>query len=158
MSEDWNYWKLGLIGIVGGLIAGILMVILMMIVTLIGGDGFWKFPKWVADAVYGDSWLGFNATDIFTGLVIHLIVSMLLGALFGIIVVPFATTARQLLIAGAAWGIVVWLLFGLLAVAAIDPTMAQEVPPVPWLIVNLLYGLVVAFIVGPLRSTAEVTA
>lgn len=158
MSEDWNYWKLSLIGITGGLIAGVCMLVLMMIITLIGGDGLWKFPKWVADAVYGDSWLGFNATDIFTGLIIHLIVAMVLGALFGAIVVPFAATARQLLIAGIIWGAVVWLLFGVLAVAAIDPTMAQEVPPIPWLIVNVLYGMVVAFIVSPLRSTAEATA
>ncbi|HEV7216956.1 MAG TPA: hypothetical protein VGP33_17750 [Chloroflexota bacterium] len=158
MSEDWNYWKLGLIGIIGGFIAGIVMWIVMTIVTVIGGQGAWAMPKWVGDVVTGDSWQGFNATDVFTGLIIHLIVAMLLGALFGVVVLPFVSTPRQSLIAGVIWGAIVWLLLGLLIVAAVDPTMSQEVPLIPWLIVNLLYGLVVAFIVSPLRSTAQVRA
>lgn len=158
MSEDWNYWKLALIGIIGGLIAGIVMWIVMAIVTLVDGQGLWAMLKWVGDAVYGDSWLGFNATDVFTGLIIHLITAMILGALFGVIVLPFVSTPRQLLIAGVVWGAVVWVLIGLLAVSAINPTMSQEVPTIPWLIVNLLYGLVVAFIVSPLRTTAQVNA
>jgi hypothetical protein len=32
------------------------------------------------------------------------------------------------------------------------------VPPFPWFIVNLVFGLVVAFIANPLRSTAQVSA
>jgi hypothetical protein len=158
MSEDWNYWKLGLIGVVGGLIAGVVIWMLMTVVTVIGGQGLWALPKWIGDVITGDSWQGFNGTDVFTGLIIHLLVSMLLGALFGMLVLPFASTARQLLIAGVVWGAVVWLLFGVLVVAAVDPTMSQEVPPIPWLVVNLLFGAIVAFIVNPLRSTAQVTA
>lgn len=155
MSEDWNYWKLALIGAIGGAVAGVGMWLLMTVVTLIGGQGLWTFPKWVADAVYGDSWLGFNATDVFTGLIIHLLVSIILGALFCVIVVPFAATFRQLLIGGLIWGFVVWVLVGLLAVAATDPTMSQEAPAIPWMLVNLLYGVGVAFVVNPLRSAAE---
>ena len=158
MSEDWNYWKLGLIGAIGGFIAGVAMWIVMTIVTVIGGQGLWAMPKWISDALYGDSWLGFNATDVFTGLIIHFIVAMLLGALFAVIVLPFISTPRQSLIAGLIWGAVVWLLLGVLGVAAVNPTMSEEVPVIPWLIVNLLYGLIVAFIASPLRSTAQVTA
>ncbi|MGI8916538.1 MAG: hypothetical protein ACR2JY_22660 [Chloroflexota bacterium] len=157
MSEDWNYWKLGLIGMIGGIIAGIVMWILMSIVTLVTGQGLWAFLKWVGDAISGDSWQGFNAGDVFTGLVIHLIVSLILGALFGVIVLPFVSTPRQLLSAGLVWGIVVWVLLGLLGVAVVNPTMSQEVPVVPWCIVNLLYGLILAVIASPLRTTAQVT-
>ena len=158
MSEDWNYWKLGLIGIIGGLIAGIVMWILMSVVTLVDGQGLWTFPKWVGDVITGDSWQGFNGYDVFTGLIIHVIVAALVGALFCVLVLPFVSTARQLLIAGAVWGAGVLLLLGMLGVAAVDPTMSQEVPPIPWFVVNLLYGLVVAFIANPMRSSAQVTA
>lgn len=158
MSEDWNYWRLGLIGIIGGLIAGVGIWILMTIVTVVDGQGLWALPKWIGDVITGDSWQGFNATDVFTGLIIHLLVSMLLGALFGVLVLPFATTARQMLIAGVVWGGVVWLLIGMLGVAAVDPTMSQEVPPIPWLVLNLLFGAIVAFIATPLRASAQVTA
>jgi hypothetical protein len=158
MSEDWNYWKLALIGIIGGLIAGAVMWVIMAIVTVISGQGLWAFLKWVGDVVTGDSWQGFNAGDVFTGLVIHLVVSAVLGGIFGVIVLPFVASPRQVLIAGLIWGLVVWLLIGFLAVAAENPTMSQEVPPFPWFIVNLVFGLVVAFIANPLRSTAQVSA
>lgn len=158
MSEDWNYWKLALIGIIGGLIAGAVMWVIMAIVTVINGQGLWAFLKWVGDVISGDSWLGFNARDVFTGLVIHAIMSAILGGIFGVIVLPFVATPRQVLIAGLIWGAIVWLLIGFLIVAAENPTMSQEVPPVPWFIVNLVYGLVVAFIANPLRSTAQMSA
>ena len=154
MAEDWNFWKLGLLGVIAGLIAGLAMWVFMIIVTLIGGQGFWAMPKWIADAIYGDSWLGFNGTDVFTGLIIHFAVSLLLGAAFAVIAVPFIAGPRQLVLSGVLWGIIVWILLSALAMNAVDETMAQEVPRFPWLIANLLFGVVVAVVLTPIRTLA----
>ena len=154
MSDEWNYWRVALLGVIGGLAGGLAMWVFMSIVTAIDGQGVWAMPKWVADAMYGDSWLGFNGTDVFTGLIIHFILSLVLGALFAVIVVPFVASPRTLLLSGIIWGAIVYLVLSVLAMGAIDETMAQEVPLIPWMVANLLFGLVVALVITPLRTAA----
>src|SRR5690242_16456421 len=100
MAEDWQFWKLAVIGAVCGIVAGFVMLIFMTIVTTIGGPGPWATPKWIADTIYGDSWLGFNANNVFTGIALHLVISLIMGGLFAMIAVPLTTTPRQMLIAG----------------------------------------------------------
>lgn len=152
MADDWNFWRVGLLGAIAGLIGGFVMWVFMTIVTTLNGQGFWAMPKWVGDVVTGDSWLGFNATDVFTGLAIHLVVAAILGVIFALIAVPFIATPRVLLAAGVVWGLVVWLVLSVVALGAVDVTMAQEAPVIPWFIANVLFGIAAALVVIPLRT------
>ena len=158
MSQDWNVGKLALVGAVSGVIAGFVMIVLMMIVTAIAGQEFWATPKWIADAIYGSDWLGFNVQDVVTGLVIHFLLSIILGAVFGMIAVPLTSQPRQVLIFGLVWGILAWILLTLLAMRAVDETMAQQVPVVPWFVVHLIFGLILGYLVSSLRQVAAANA
>lgn len=154
--EDWNYRRLLLLGLVSGLVAGILIWVLMLIVTAIHGPSLWAFPKWVADAIYGDSWLGFNLQEVVTGTLLHLLVSAILGILFYVTLVPFLPTMRLLVSAGVVWGLLAWVVLTLMVLNSVDPVMAQEVPNVAWLCMHILFGLTLGYLAGSWRSFAEV--
>ena len=158
MREDWHFGKLALVGALAGIVAGLVMLVFMAIVTAADGQGVWAVPKWISSAIYGDSWLGFNAADVFTGLAIHFVISLVLGGLFAMIAVPFATEPRQLLFFGLVWGVIAYVVLSMLGMGALDETMAQQVPLLPWFLAHLFFGLVVGYLVMALRATAAATA
>ncbi|MCL4545981.1 MAG: hypothetical protein M1118_15545 [Chloroflexi bacterium] len=156
ITDDWSYWKLALIGVIAGLIGGAVMWVLMTLVCAIVGPSLWAFPKWVADAVYGDSWLGFDLQEVLTGTLIHLAVAASLGLLFSVILVPFLPELRFMLIAGLVWGLIAWVVLTLIALNGVDPVMAQEVPNVAWFLMHIIFGLIVGYVANGLKQFAEI--
>ncbi|MDA3645256.1 DUF1440 domain-containing protein [Saccharopolyspora indica] len=120
-------------GIGGGLVFGVLMVLtgmLPMVAMLVGGSG------------------------AAVGAVVHLVISAVLGAGFGL-AVP-ATGFRALLVAGAGYGLVWWVLGGLLLMpAGLGMPVLQIGATAVWSLVgHLLYGLVTASALFGIRHRA----
>jgi uncharacterized membrane protein YagU involved in acid resistance len=127
-------WQGVVAGLAGGIVFGALMAMMgmmPMIAMLVGSSS----------AAVG--WL------------VHLVISAFYGALFALIV-PTTLGVGALLGAGAAYGIVLWLIGPLLIMPAMlgmglfmfnDTTMMS-------LVGHLLYGLIVAGVLVPLRRRA----
>jgi hypothetical protein len=78
----------GLGGAVAGLLAGAVMVLLSPILSWLTGISLWEPPKIIAATVYGSSVVnnaGFEVGPVLTGTLIHFAISIVLGAIFGIV-------------------------------------------------------------------------
>lgn len=78
----------GLGGAVAGFLAGAVMVLLSPILSLLTGISIWQPPKIIAATVYGASIANntsFEAGPVIMGTLIHFAISIVLGAIFGII-------------------------------------------------------------------------
>jgi hypothetical protein len=79
---------IGLGGAVAGFLAGAVMVLLSPILSWLTGISLWEPPKIIAATVYGSSVVsnpGFEAGPVIMGTLIHFVISIVLGAIFGII-------------------------------------------------------------------------
>ncbi|HEX6290137.1 MAG TPA: hypothetical protein VFZ66_13150 [Herpetosiphonaceae bacterium] len=78
----------GLGGAVAGFLAGAVMVLISPILSLLTGISVWEPPKIIAATVYGPSVMstpGFEVGPVLTGTIIHFAISIVLGAIFGIV-------------------------------------------------------------------------
>jgi len=118
-------------GIGGGLVFGLLMAIMGML-------------PMVAAPVGGDSAV--------VGGIVHLVISAVLGALFAL-VVP-AATLTPLLVAGAGYGVVWWILGALLIMPAVLGMVVFMINQGAWmsLMGHVVYGLVTAAVPGDLHD------
>lgn len=127
-------------GIVGGILAGIAMGIVVMVGAAIMGKGFVQPVVLIGHAFEPHSAEPFMSGGVFLkGLIIHMVMSMLIGAVFVFTTNNFLN-GKYLWFWGMVFGGFVWLidLFGGLQV--LDPTMATHMNQVLFLIAHLLYG------------------
>jgi uncharacterized membrane protein YagU involved in acid resistance len=127
-------WQGIVAGLAGGIVFGALMAMMgmmPMIAMLVGSSS----------AAVG--WL------------VHLVISALYGVLFALIV-PTTLGAGALLGAGAVYGIVLWLIGPLLIMPAMlgMPLFMFSGATMTSLLGHLLYGLIVAGVLVPLRRRA----
>jgi uncharacterized membrane protein YagU involved in acid resistance len=127
-------WHGAVAGLAGGIVFGALMAMMgmmPMIAMLVGSES----------AAVG--WL------------VHLVISAFYGALFAVIV-PTTLGTGALLGAGAVYGIVLWLIGPLLIMPAMlgMPLFMFSGTTMMSLVGHLLYGLIVAGVLVPLRRRA----
>ncbi len=133
-------------GIVGGLLGGAAMVIPALIYGVVSGHGPWYAVNLVAATVLPSmqsqgpaAFESFNLLYLVIGLVIHLIVSMLLGLAFAILL-PTLPGRPQL------WALIVgpllWLAATSIVLPTINPTMSQLLDWPSFAIANIVYGVV----------------
>src|SRR5262245_7802878 len=79
---------IGVGGALAGFAGGLAMALVAALVSFAQGQDIWLEAKEIASVVLGPQAIarpGFAAAPVLIGTLIHLIVSMLLGALFGIV-------------------------------------------------------------------------
>lgn len=97
-------------GAAAGAIAGAVLTAFMFVMALVKGLDPWQTSLKGAGAPFlGDAAMqpGFDLVPVLVGTLCHFAVSIGWGLLFGVIV--YGWTRPMTMLAGAAWGIVVWL-------------------------------------------------
>jgi hypothetical protein len=146
----------GLGGALAGLSGGIAMVIVAILVSAAKGDDVFLEVKQIAGVVYGTSAIaepGFVAGPVLVGLVIHLIVSMAFGAIFGIVMrrlLHLTSDFGTLVLAGMIYGMFIWMAGYFVVLPIINPLLLQSYAPA-FIIEHLVYGLVTGLVYTWLR-------
>ena len=123
-------------GLLGGVVAGIAMVIYLVVVNLFAGEGVAVLNRFDP-----------NAASPMVGVLLHLAVSGVYGAVFGI----GWKYARRLDVPTWLGGIVFGVALFLLAEFVLLPTSQSPLTKIPFVhfgIGHVIYGLVIGWIVG----------
>lgn len=131
-------------GIAAGLIAGLFLVLLLLVSMAAKGQNLWPAFKGASAPFFHARAMqpGFDAGPVLVGAICHFVISAGWGLLFAIIAYGLSRWAT--IVAGALWGIVVWLgmyyvLMPLVGLGA----MARGVPVAVAILQHMLFGLVV---------------
>jgi hypothetical protein len=152
--RTWGDLRRG--GMIGGLIGGIVMAVVLMMVSSLRGMGALQ-PFYLIAAAFYRPWARVQGVDpgpLLIGVVGHLLLSALLGAVFAVVV--GAVTRRGTrstalwLAAGIVWGALLALISQFVALPLADPVMATTTGHLFawWGLSYLLYGFVLGAIVA----------
>ncbi|HVH40876.1 MAG TPA: hypothetical protein VM925_00990 [Labilithrix sp.] len=96
-------------GVFAGLIAGTTLTVMMIVMTLARGTDPWYGVKGAAAPIFGQRAMeaGYDLLPVVLGFAIHLAISVAWAVPFALLV--FGLGRALTVVAGAAWGIVVWL-------------------------------------------------
>jgi hypothetical protein len=137
-------------GAISGVIAGIAMAMLLLIVNLARGVGVWR-PLYLFAATFNPSWArasGFELAPLLVGMLLHLIVSTLFGAIFAVLVrfvLPTAVSLTVAAILGLLWGLALLVVMTFAITPGADPALVRAVMHdggafIWWVVAHLLYG------------------
>jgi len=146
-------------GAFGGLIGGVAMAMFSMFVA-ISEDGFWAPVRGITSVVFGDEHYGggFAFGSVVVGAMGHMMNSLVLGAVFAVIVTLLLARASSAVVLGAGmvFGLMVWLVMvpGLAAEAQSSELFVDAVPAWAWIVGHVMFGVVTAavFITGRQRE------
>lgn len=129
-------------GVVGGELAGAVFALLTMwFATSLGSEA--KMPLLMMSTIAaGRDSMSSGGASVAVGVGVHLTLSALFGVLFALLV-PRMRTNGTLLIAGLAWGLVVYVVNFRLISPALFPVFQDANQPFE-ILVHLIYGLIVA--------------
>lgn len=96
-------------GVVAGILAGLVLNVLMAAITVSTGGDVWSALKGAGAPFLGERAMqpGYDALAVAAGIMGHYLVSIGWGVLFGLLV--FGLDRALTVLAGAAYGIIVWL-------------------------------------------------
>lgn len=100
-------------GALGGLVAGLIFVIVeMMLVPTIGGGSALGPPRMMAAIVMGEGVLPppatFDLTIMMVGMLVHFVLSAVLGAAFGLVLGGRGLSTLMLIVLGTLFGLAVY--------------------------------------------------
>jgi hypothetical protein len=146
----------GLGGALAGLGGGVAMAIVAALISASMGQDVWHESKRIAAIVYGEAALaqpGFAAGPVLVGTFLHLVVSALLGAAFGIItrrVLHLTSDFWTPVLAGLIYGMLVWLIAYFVVLPLTNPLLLELYAPA-FIIQHVVYGLVTGMLYMWLR-------
>ncbi len=131
----------------GGLIAGMAMAAWQMMAETIlpGGNGFWSPPTYIAATVLRDlqtiaAPASFDLVTLLVGLMGHMMNAIIFGLVFSFFLAPrFRSLAGQT-VAGAVYGVALYLLMWIVIDPLIDPVILR-LNGLSFLVAHLLYGI-----------------
>ncbi len=148
-------------GAVGGIISGIIMGLVSMILFVALRIGsFWQ-PMYLIAAVVNQEWgmlQRFDIGPLVVRMVIHLAVSLILGAVWAWIISQTAVRQAALVILSLVAFVIVWAVAQFIILPAIDPMLIRVFPLWLWLVAHAVYGLVLGLYLTWRWSTAAVAA
>lgn len=140
-------------GAVAGMAGGVVMAMWSMVALWWTGVGFWSPLNLIAHIVWRSAPLGatFSGVALVIGLVLHMMMSMLLG----MVVAVGVRSSRQLVVnpavlamTGMVFGIVVWAVMQYALWRAVDPAAARAFTPWVFAVGHLMYGAATAVLAG----------
>ncbi len=135
-----------------GLIAGAVFIVLeMILVPLVGGGSPWGPPRMIAAIVMGPEVLPgpetpptFSFGIFVVALIVHFVLSLVLAAIFVWVLAKWGLTMAMAVLAGAVFGLVVYVInFYLLT--AVFPWFAMARNPIT-IFAHLVFGAVLAWV------------
>lgn len=142
-------------GMFAGFVGGAVLAMYMMAMNLIKGQDIWIGAKLAGWPFLGDAAMapGFSLGPVLVGLLSHFAVSLVWGALFGLLCIGRSRGATLAL--GALWGIVVWLgMFYVLLPFIGAGQMTLMMPVGAAIFEHVLFGLAVAVAFLPYQPRA----
>lgn len=110
-------------GIFAGLVAGLVfLVVELILVPTVGGGALWGPPRMMGAIVLGPDVLpppaSFDAVVVLTGMLVHFILSAVLGVIFALVVGRMQLSRTMVVLAGIVFGLIVYVVnfYGLTAV------------------------------------------
>jgi hypothetical protein len=159
-SVESERWRRGIGGgFVAGIVAGLVLSVFMTAMNLSQGKDLWVGMKGAALPFLGERvhQPGFDATAVPLGILCHFAVSVGWGMLFGVI--AYGLSKGMTVVAGAVWGIVVWLGMYYAVLPLVGAGEVTRNTPVPMAIAtHVLFGLVVGLGFLPYQRTIARTS
>jgi hypothetical protein len=150
--------SIGLGGALAGLIGGMAMALVAALISLVERQDIWREAKAIASVVLGAQALaqdGFAAVPVLIGTLIHLIISMLLGALFAIVTRRWLQLPSDFgipLLAGLSYGLLVWLIAYFVVLPVVDVWLLESYAPA-FIVQHIVYGSVTGLCYAWLRPS-----
>ncbi len=135
-------------GIIAGLIAGIVMAMVAMMLMPMQGKGMMYPVKLMAGTFQGDAALsGGMGTDVL-GLMIHMMMSAVLGLIFGLIIGGLGLHGiLTLIIAGIVFALIVFVVNWLVTLPLTDKVMKDGISPMVFGMTHVFYGGVLGWLI-----------
>jgi len=147
---------IGLGGTLAGLAGGLAMAVVAALLSASMGQDIWHEPKRIAVIVYGPAALagsGFDPGPVLVGSLMHLLVSALLGALFGIVTRRWLHLTSDFgtpVMAGLVYGLLIWLVAYFVVLPLFNPALLEVYAPA-FIIQHVAYGVVLGLVYMWLR-------
>lgn len=140
-------------GALAGLGGGVVMAMWSMIALWLTGGGFWSPLNLIAHTLWRGAPLGtqFSGGALVLGLVIHMMMSMVLGMVFAVgvrTISRLGASTATLTITGMMFGLVVWAVMQYGIWPAIDPAAAAKFTPWVFALGHLMFGAATALLTG----------
>jgi hypothetical protein len=131
-------------GAVAGVIAGACMAVLLMIVSAAAGMGFWHPLALAGGLFYGVNAILDGIGPVLTGVIAHLSLTAVLGAIFGSLLSKEQGTVGRAAGWGLLYGIPCWAVTTYILLPLLNPTMGARVDLAPgwWFLSFLTFGFV----------------
>jgi len=146
----------GLGGAIAGLAGGVAMAVVAALLSASMGQDIWHESKRIAVIVYGPSALaasGFDLGPVLVGTLIHLLVSALLGAIFGIVTRRWLHLTSDFgtpVMAGLVYGLLIWMAAYFVVLPVLNPALLEVYAPA-FIIQHVAYGVVLGLVYMWLR-------
>jgi len=147
---------IGLGGAIAGLAGGVAMAVVAALLSASMGQDVWHEPKRIAAMIYGPAALassGFDLGPVLLGTLLHLLVSALLGAIFGIVTrrgLRLTSDFGTPVMAGLVYGLLIWMAAYFVVLPLLNPTLLDVYPPA-FIIQHIAYGVVLGLVYMWLR-------
>ena len=146
---------IGLGGAIAGLAGGVAMAVVAALLSASMGQDIWHEPKRIAAIVYGPAALasGFDLGPVLLGTLLHLVVSALLGAIFGIVTRRWLHLTSDFgtpVMAGLVYGLLIWMAAYFVVLPLFNPALLEVYPPA-FIIQHVAYGVVLGLVYMWLR-------
>lgn len=138
------------------MVAGMMFGIMQMIVEALIGHGFWSPLRYIASVftrgVNTDP--SFSLGPVIVGLGGHMFNSMILGAVFAMLVWKLTRNPAVLAMLGMMWGVAVWAFMWLAVVPTVDPAM--DLLNHGWFLgAHLVFGMVLGLGIAMAQRVAQ---
>ena len=147
----------GLGGAIAGLAGGIAMMVTAALISGSLGRDTWLEARQIAALFYGDA-AGSGMGPVLVGTLIHLLMSALLGAAFGIVsrrVLRLTSDFGTPVLVGMIYGILIWMAAYFVVLPIANPALLDTYQP-SFIIQNLVYGVVAGLAYAKLRPAPYV--
>lgn len=140
-------------GLVAGLIAGIVMAVAAMMAMPLRGQGMLSPVKVMAGTIQGEAALEGTSVTVLRGLMLHMLMSAVLGVIVALLLAGLGWHGLGLLIvAGIVDALMVFAVNWFGAVPIVDKVMAARLSPVLFGMTHIIYGGVLGWLVGVLAG------
>lgn len=139
-------------GVVSGVVAGALLMIVMTALTAASGADIWYGMKSIAAPFVGVNAMrpGFDLLPVGYGLALHFLVSV--GWALAFASLFYGLSKAWTILAGAAWGVVVWLGMSFVGLPLIGLGGVREAMPIGQALAsNVFFGLMIALAFLPFQ-------
>jgi hypothetical protein len=131
-------------GVVAGLVSGLVILVVLAIINALEGKSVLGGLKFASYPFFGNRVFepGFDHVTIVAGIATHLAVSMFWGTLFGLLF--FGLTKGMTLLAGAFWGLLVWVVMLYVVLPVLGFPAGGNNPMAMAIFTHLLFGVTLA--------------